>query len=111
MWDSPGPGIMEAIALAAPSGASQNELVKVNVSAGQDVGIYGELYGSTEDAIMAYNKLQSDIAPYDMEISIPAMYEHPIVDEIEEVETTLSLIPYFAFANRGESDMNVWFSY
>lgn len=27
----------------------------------------------------------------------------------KEKETTLRLIPYFAFANRGESDMRVWF--
>lgn len=58
-------------------------------NAGEDVGIYAEMYGSSEEAIIAYNKLQSDIVPYDMEISIPAMYEHPVVDEIEQVQNEL----------------------
>ena len=29
-------------------------------------------------------------------------------EDLESEETTLKLIPYFAFANRGESDMRVW---
>ena len=84
-----GIAVLETIALLVPNGQEPNELVKVNVGAGEDVGLYGEMYGSTEYAIIVYNKLQSDITPYAMELSIPAMYEHPVVAEIEEVQNEL----------------------
>lgn len=80
---------VETVALFAPKGPEPNELVKIYVNQGEDVGVYAEMYGSSEDAIIDYNKLQGDIAQYGMEISIPAMYEHPIVDEIEDVQNEL----------------------
>lgn len=61
----------------------------VFANAGEDVGIYAEMYGSSEEAIMAYNKLQSDVLGQNMEIVIPSLYEHPVDDEIEELQENL----------------------
>lgn len=58
-------------------------------NAGEDVGMYAERYGSSEEAIMAYNKLSSDILNEDMELVIPALYEHPVDGEIEELQEDL----------------------
>lgn len=84
-----GLALLKITSMAHSCATEPDEVAKTNAKAGEDVGIYAEMYGSSEEAIMAYNKLTSDILGEDMEIVIPSLYENPVEEEISELQENL----------------------
>ena len=65
------------------------QVVDIQARRGDDLNKYAVVYDVPVESLMAYNELESTLLPYDMQISIPSAYEHPIVDEMEELQDDL----------------------
>lgn len=78
--------------------------------ADNDFNVFGVSVGDVGKATVAPLRH----SPYALNVTLPVSYREPSThlytyDYGDETEKTLTLIPYFAWANRDENDMRVWF--